>query len=577
MKRKGEGEDTGYELSQREKMWQQRMDMMRRRIEHDPYEAIFGKRFEPFWSPLVPSWMREEMGLPTLQSTVKTTRDEANANALSVDDTSAIKSKKSTALPKAVVELTTSAPGEETKSTVGPAAQPTPPKSTSYAYASTTSWDSRSNKTRRVEWDSITDETKKYEYDPITNRMVQIQAPTFPANPFIANDATQAEPGAPVSPVQEPSDVRKVIPIPPPLSQPSHSVPIGFAPKPTSIGPVKSTALAPGVTKPAALAKTQDSQSLDEKSQKSQTTVQNIDTMTAEDVRARIPKPKQHSQVPPAARDTSLSSVKAQIEVMLKERDLVKQRMQASRRTSEWDKAEMDVLLHRELDSLNKKKEKLLKDEHGLFHIERQKSEIQKLNQRLQEVSKRLEKLSDTAAESKATRVSVNGDKSGHKLQPSLERMQSRRDDPVERSQDVEDADDAAAHESTEPIVSTSSALPRGWDKQADMLQADRVKRTTAKVSYPDMRTLVNSFSQGKPMPRTTSIPSLRELMSTRRTAVSARPNVATKAVRTEVTAERAAKLEKANAMLEDEIKEPEVPHASTRKSLRAQASITTW
>lgn len=60
---KGGHNAEGYELSDREKAWNKKMDALRKRIENDPYEAEFGKRFEPFWTPLVPQWVKDEMGL----------------------------------------------------------------------------------------------------------------------------------------------------------------------------------------------------------------------------------------------------------------------------------------------------------------------------------------------------------------------------------------------------------------------------------------------------------------------------------------------------------------------------------
>ena len=64
------------------------MEAMRKRIEKDPYEAIFGKRFEPFWSPLVPSWMREEMGLqgwPKQKETPKSAAPEPQPEPMKTD------------------------------------------------------------------------------------------------------------------------------------------------------------------------------------------------------------------------------------------------------------------------------------------------------------------------------------------------------------------------------------------------------------------------------------------------------------------------------------------------------------
>jgi hypothetical protein len=81
----------GYELSDKEKDWKKQMDAMRKRIEVDPYEAVFGKRFEPFWTPLVPQWMREEMGM---------SKKELDKSAESVEE-NARREKKTPITPSA--------------------------------------------------------------------------------------------------------------------------------------------------------------------------------------------------------------------------------------------------------------------------------------------------------------------------------------------------------------------------------------------------------------------------------------------------------------------------------------------
>ena len=78
------GEDS-YELSKREKEWKDQMESMRQRIEHDPYEAVFGRRFEPFWSPLVPSWMREEMGQSRWPKPKETPKESESTEPSSVN------------------------------------------------------------------------------------------------------------------------------------------------------------------------------------------------------------------------------------------------------------------------------------------------------------------------------------------------------------------------------------------------------------------------------------------------------------------------------------------------------------
>ena len=615
-----DGEDGGYELSKREKEWKEQMEAMRKRIESDPYEAIFGKRFEPFWSPLVPSWMREEMGLPVWKEKgkeagkpveaaskeapvreetkvpsqedfvdkvmgkidkdllehsrnirkgfveglkdqakkdsgeVKTTSPDEKAKTSNLKDgaepkSSPVSTKSDVATKRAVTasneqngsvspenwndmmrtyrkpeawkvpDKPNSANEQDAKSkTITPeVAAEQKSASSSYAYASSTLWDSWSNKTRRAEWDSVSGTTKNYEYDPISNRMILVEPPkpaemksveikpeTSRASTTPSIKATevrshalrkslrkevpasksglevkQSDDAAVNIPVKQSTDVRKSIPIPPPLSQPSFSIPIiGFPPMPTALGPWKSTAIAPEVVKntalasdvpkPSALAKLPEKEA--EQEQVKKKTQEGLESLTADEVRANMGKIRQPSvgQSP---------SVQTQVDALLSERSirpLPKVESSASKPTSEWDKAELSVMYDKELENLYKKKEKLLKDERGLFHIERQKRELIKLDQRIKELVRRVEKLNEQAA---PTSKPASPGKLTVGLQSSVERMQSK-DLPKVAAEESTDIDDAAAHESTEPFDSAiKTNVPRDWTKQPDLLHADRIRR----------------------------------------------------------------------------------------------------
>lgn len=527
-------DEDGYELSKREKEWKEQMEDMRHRIAQDPYEAIFGKRFEPFWSPLVPSWMREEMGLQgwpkeklkevekTIAASKKSSDDLKTVDALrkiqeqfDQKATSETKPQESSPQlgrqsdegarnatplhPKPFSRMTREERIEHvSRNTINePASKPakspfSPPRS--YAYASSTSWDSVSKKTRKVEWDSASNQTKKFEYDPISNRMVEVEIPDKVAIDSDSSAVRQSIGGAQGSPslparesnetveipVKQSSDVRKSIPIPPPLSQPSHSITLGYTQ--TSIGPLKSTAISSASVKPAALAKLP---------------AQDLDMLTADHVRASMGKVKEPEAGTKAATaeekaelefefDSNVRAQDAEVEAILKERAIPKDLKQSA---SSWDRAELVDMFEREVESLQKKKEKLMNDERGLFHIERQKRELQKLDDRIKAVTKRVEALNLVVAETtKPTALQTSLQRAEAKmgsplLQSSVERMQSR-DRPKTLEQDL---DDAAAHESTEPVDANAS-VPKEWNNAADLLQADRVKRTAAKRPYPMTR-----------------------------------------------------------------------------------------
>lgn len=547
------GEEKGYELSHREKIWKEQMEAMRKKINIDPYEAIFGKRFEPFWSPLVPSWMREEMGLPVWKARETPTKAEPMETKRSQEE----KATSSTQKPAIEHEKIWTAKIEPKPEMKGPS---------SYAYSSSTSWNSRTNKTKRVEWDSVSGQTKQYEYDPVSNRMVQVEIPK-PAEPKILEGTTASasapdktvsngqktaerlstsnasaglsikvsDPKAVSLPVKPSTDVRRSIPIPPPLSQPSHSIPIGFSSTSMAVRPPGSLSVTPVISKPAAIAKwLENSNEVPAKSEKEK----DLDTLTADDVRASMPKLKAAAQQEPTkpTAEASIASPAAVLDSILKERDLAKSTLYARNHTTEWDQAEMDVLLQKELDNLSKKKDKLLKDERGLFHIERQKRELQKLDQRMKEVVERVDKLNIVGATTHAEpNVSGAVKRAAAILQPSLDRMQTKKQ--LAKTV-VEDADDAAAHESTEPFELIGSTVPKEWNLQADLLQADRINRTrgTRPLSSSQSTKMSDLFPK-------------REAQPTKEQQRLASEKLAK-------DAERAAKLEKANAMLEAEMKE---------------------
>lgn len=146
----------GFELTEGEKKWKEDMERMRKRVEQDPYEAVFGKRFPPFWSPILSPllrWTGEELGFKT--------------------DTPTDTKKSTTAIPKKTSQpVRSELPVKKDRDLD---ADTPNGQLTNYSYSASTAWDSRTNKTRGQEWNSVSGETKSWVYDPITNRRIQIQ------------------------------------------------------------------------------------------------------------------------------------------------------------------------------------------------------------------------------------------------------------------------------------------------------------------------------------------------------------------------------------------------------------------
>ncbi|KAK4980837.1 hypothetical protein LTR66_010332, partial [Elasticomyces elasticus] len=143
----GEGREKqdDYDLSGRELRWREKMEDMKRRIEEDPYTAVFGKQFAPFWSPL-----RNRSALSEDTQSQRATGTEGTENA------------PETAKPKPHVS------------------------STCWSFSSVKEPGSASPvlKATATTWNSSSNDSKRYEYDPITMRMIPIQAATEPATPI---------------------------------------------------------------------------------------------------------------------------------------------------------------------------------------------------------------------------------------------------------------------------------------------------------------------------------------------------------------------------------------------------------
>jgi hypothetical protein len=409
----------GHELSEREKAWKKQMESIRKRVESDPYEAVFGKRFEPFWTPLVPQWMKEDLGFA---------KKESEKSPEPIDVSSRREKNTSTGQPTKESRKPTNANTEQQASKT----------SEPYSYASSTSWDSQTNKTKRSEWDSVSRKTSNFEYDPVSNRMVPLQ-------PLEASNASQAKADVPSHFTWKPIVARAE-----PASESSR------------IKSNKATTSSRKAIEPASEA--------DGPSASSRTRIGELDALSANDIRASMGKTRRTS----AEQQEEQQALK--------------------RHTRDWDNSAARLR-----DQVSAIVDKVSAVELGRY------------------LPTTLDRRAQT---SKSTQVVKP-------MQPALQRMQTKAEpEPT-------DLDDSAAHESTEPI-SKPVYMPRDWSKQADILQSERVMRTTG--SYP------------QPSARPTTRPTMRWLddMNARKAEYETKKAAA--------DADKNAILEKANAMLQAEV-----------------------
>lgn len=174
-------EEDSSKLTEGEKMWEKEMERLRTRIERDPYETVFGKRFQPFWGPLLNPllrWTGEETGHKT--------------------DTPTGNKTNSTGSSKAPEPAKVEMPIKNEKKDRDLDADTPNGQLTNYSYTASTAWDSNTNKTRRQEWDSTSGMTKSFEYDPITNRMRQVEmspsSSTAPSSSKVKSESSTSKP-----------------------------------------------------------------------------------------------------------------------------------------------------------------------------------------------------------------------------------------------------------------------------------------------------------------------------------------------------------------------------------------------
>ena len=150
-----------YELSPGEKRWKKQMETMREYIQDNPYRAVFGKPLDPFWGtsmwgPLLPSWLKPD--IPHTNS--------AQAPEVLQSD-------------KSNTRTSDSAQGGNPKSTKKADVTTTP-------YARTSSFTMHTSRQSGKQpvmdasassWDSRINQTTMLKYDPVSNRMVTVVHP----------------------------------------------------------------------------------------------------------------------------------------------------------------------------------------------------------------------------------------------------------------------------------------------------------------------------------------------------------------------------------------------------------------
>jgi hypothetical protein len=420
----------GHELSEREKAWKQQMETMRKRVEADPYEAVFGKRFEPFWTPLLPQWMKDDLGLSKKES-------EKSPEPIDVNSR-----REKNIAPGQPTRETRKRPIPNTEQQASRTAEP-------YSYASSTSWDSQTNKTKRSEWDSVSRKTSNFEYDPVSNRMV-------PLEPLRPTNTSQAKVDVPSHFTWKPIVARAES-----ASESSRT----RSDKATTSRPIGAVTFSRKASEPAAKA---DSPPASSRPQNGE-----LDALSANDIRAHMGKTRRTS----AEQQDEQQGLK--------------------QHTRDWD------------NSVTR-----LKDQVSAIVDEVSAVELGRY------LPTTMDRRAQTSKPTQAVRP----------MQPALQRMQTKAEpEPT-------DLDDSAAHESTEPI-SKPVFMPRDWNKQADILQSERVMRTTG--SYP----------------QPTTRPTMRWLddMNARKAEYQTK-EAAADAEKTANDADKNAALEKANAMLQAEV-----------------------
>ncbi|KAI7465020.1 hypothetical protein KC357_g7748 [Hortaea werneckii] len=450
----------GYELSQREKEWKERMQFMRKRIEQDPYEAVFGKRYKPrSWDKNATPRVEPQDHQRNLQDFHQVKQSLESQPSQDRQDTAAKREHKddpglsygTDMWPESKADLLSTRrdaiddPGlsSTSKAQTPSKSEPVPKASAgttslprNYASYDSTSWDSWTDKTCRTEWDSASGKVKRFEYDPVTNRYVQTEDPLSSdgreIRPEVAESdeymrdvaawtaATKQQPSSNVktsegreirpevaesdeymrdvaawkaATEQQPSsNVKTTLPTRPGDMRSLINTPSGDVVN--TVGRVSNADKQEGgrptsPTRPAALANMPKD---------------DIDLLTADNVRASMGKtrkpegPSEATKIAERAAmdarfDKPISEHDAEVHDIIRERELAKSGNEhhTKQAKSQWDAAEEEVMLERDIQSLTQQKAKLLRGERSAYHFERIKKEVIKFDEQIAELKSRLD------------------------------------------------------------------------------------------------------------------------------------------------------------------------------------------
>lgn len=462
------------------------MEAMRNRIESDPYEAVFGKRFESFWARLARKLSGEGSEKP---STTQTDKPSGIHRAFE---------RRIAQLQQQHDEARKFMKHERDDDA---SKQPQ-----SHADASSTSLDPKTDKDKKSG-------IKNFEYDPVSGRMVPVEG-------HEAKILTHQQKGPPNRVTQDPINdeaSRKEEPV----SDKSDNVEIPVMPFKGEVKPV---------IEPKFKSQKTAAQEASEPAQQQA----ELDELTAGDVRAAMGKTRSHSFDPTDVSEQWKSEQEA-LRQQIRDWDdsVTRQRNKVTEIVDEVSAVELGRHLSKGLKHLK----------YGPI-LEARTSPPQPWTQRVQSKVE-----PETSPGRHADHVPINSQPSP--LQPSIQRMQSKAEpEPI-------DPDDSAAHESTEPIP--TSTVPKSWSEQADILQSDRVKRATLQQPLPRKQWLDNINS------RKAVYEKRRSLAESEKAAVDATERQAVDATKTE-------DLVKANEALQAEVDAQKV--AMTEQQDRSSQKI---
>lgn len=468
------------------------MEAMRKRIESDPYEAVFGKRFESFWTRLARKLSGEGSEKP---STTQTDKPSGIHRAFE---------RRIAQLQQQHDEARKFMKHERDDDA---SKQPQ-----SHADASSTSLDPKTDKVRNSG-------IKNFEYDPVSGRMVPVESQE-------AVVLTHQQKGPPnriaLDPITEKASRKEE-----PVSDKSDDVEIPVMPFKGEVKPIIARS-----NHDVSISNSQTT-AAEDASEPAQQQAE-LDELTAGDVRAAMGKTRSHSFDPTDVSEQWKSEQEA-LRQQIRDWDdsVTRQRNKVTEIVDEMSAVELGRHLPKGLKHL----------ENGPI-LKARTSPPQSWTQRVQSKVE-----PETLADRHADHVPINSQPSP--LQPSIQRMQSKAEpEPI-------DPDDSAAHESTEPIP--TSTVPKAWSEQADILQSDRVKRANLQQPLPRKQWLDNINS------RKAVYEKRRSLAESEKAAVDATERQAVDATKTE-------DLVKANEALQAEVDAQKV--AMTKQQDRSSQKI---